>query len=221
MQPIHPTPVVGMVGLVHDLAQVTGLAWRQAGDWIWLLGVPLEVGAADARVGLAASSYLEVIHGALTGRPPEVDLGLEARVQAFLRGAINAGLVASAHDLSDGGLAVAAAECCIAAGLGARLELPAGSARLDRLLFAEGGARLLVSVPAAQQQAWQQRLAAAAAAAGSVVPASCLGQVESEPRLTLVQAGITLVDQPVAGLEDCFERAIPRRMQQGAPPAER
>jgi phosphoribosylformylglycinamidine synthase len=220
MQPIHPTPVVGMVGLVHDLDQVTGLAWRQAGDGIWLLGVPLEVGAADARLGLAASSYLEVIHGTLTGRPPEVDLGLEARVQAFLRGAINAGLVASAHDLSDGGLAVAAAECCIAAGLGARLELPAGSARLDRLLFAEGGARLLVSVPAAQQQAWQQRLDAAAAA-GAVVPASRLGQVEAEPSLTLVQAGIIVVEQPVARLEECFERAIPRRMQQSEPAAER
>ncbi len=220
MQPIHPTPVVGMVGLVHDLDQVTGLAWRQAGDGIWLLGVPLEVGAADARLGLAASSYLEVIHGTLTGRPPEVDLGLEARVQAFLRGAINAGLVASAHDLSDGGLAVAAAECCIAAGLGARLELPAGSARLDRLLFAEGGARLLVSVPAAQQQAWQQRLDAAAAA-GAVVPASRLGQVEAEPSLILVQAGIIVVEQPVARLEECFERAIPRRMQQSEPAAER
>ncbi len=220
MQPIHPTPVVGMVGLVHDLDQVTGLAWRQAGDGIWLLGVPLEVGAADARLGLAASSYLEVIHGTLTGRPPEVDLGLEVRVQAFLRGAINAGLVASAHDLSDGGLAVAAAECCIAAGLGARLELPAGSARLDRLLFAEGGARLLVSVPAAQQQAWQRRLDAAAAA-GAVVPASRLGQVEAEPSLTLVQAGTIVLEQSVARLEECFERAIPRRMQQSAPPAER
>jgi phosphoribosylformylglycinamidine synthase len=128
--------------------------------------------------------------------------------------------VASAHDLSDGGLAVAAAECCIAAGLGARLELPAGSARLDRLLFAEGGARLLVSVPAAQQQAWQQRLDAAAAA-GAVVPASRLGQVQAEPSLTLVQAGTIVLEQPVARLEECFERAIPRRMQQSAPPAER
>jgi phosphoribosylformylglycinamidine (FGAM) synthase-like enzyme len=61
-------------------------------------------------------------------------------VQAFLRQAISAGLVASAHDLSDGGLAVAAAECCIGAGLGARLELPAAEVRPDRLLFAEGGA---------------------------------------------------------------------------------
>ncbi len=175
MQPIHPTPVVGMVGLVHNLDQVRGLAWRAAGDAIWLLGAPLEEGAArdattdgptgglDDRVSLAASSYLQVIHGQLTGRPPRTDLDLERSVQAFLRQAITAGLVASAHDLSDGGLAVAAAECCIGAGLGARLELPAGDLRPDRLLFAEGGGRILVSVPPDQEPAWRQALAAAAA----------------------------------------------------------
>ena len=63
LQPIHPTPVVGMVGLVHDLSRVTGLAWREPGDAIWLLGVALEEGgaAADPRLGLAGSSYLEQI----------------------------------------------------------------------------------------------------------------------------------------------------------------
>ena len=147
MQPIHPTPVVGMVGLVEDLERVTGLAWCQAGDAIWLLGVPLEtLDQGEPRVSLAGSSYLEVIHGVLTGRPPLVDLELESVVQRALRQAIAAGLVASAHDLSDGGLAVAVAESCIASGLGADLELPAGVARLDRLLFGEGGARVLVSV---------------------------------------------------------------------------
>jgi phosphoribosylformylglycinamidine synthase len=163
MQPIHPTPVVGMVGLVHDLGHVTGLAWQQPGDAVWLLGVPLDE-SGDERLGLAASSYLEVIHGRLTGRPPRVDLALEGRVQGFLRQAIAAGLVRSAHDLSDGGLAVALAEACIASGLGARLDLPASGVRPDRLLFAEGGARLRVSVAPPQAEAWAQALAAAAAA---------------------------------------------------------
>ncbi|MEY3757280.1 MAG: phosphoribosylformylglycinamidine synthase subunit PurL, partial [Cyanobacteriota bacterium] len=157
MQPIHPTPVVGMVGLVHDLAHVTGLAWREPGDGVWLLGAPLAE-PADARVTLAGTSYLERIHGLVTGRPPVIDLALERAVQSFLRQAIAQGLVASAHDLSDGGLAVAAAEACIASGLGLHLELPAAAGRLDHLLFAEGGARILVSVPPAQTAAWQQAL---------------------------------------------------------------
>ena len=216
MQPIHPTPVVGMVGLVHDLAQVRGQAWCTAGDSIWLLGVPLETGeaTADPRLGLAGSSYLERLHGAVTGRPPEIDLVLERSVQAFLRQAIAAGLVASAHDLSDGGLAVAAAECCIATiaatPLGAELELPAGTARLDRLLFAEGGARILVSVPADQAASWQQAVAAA------VVPAEFLGVVTATPCLSIRQAGRPLLEQSLVSLEACYEQAIPRRMGEGA-----
>ena len=218
MQPIHPTPVVGMVGLVHDLAHVRGQAWRSAGDAIWLLGVPLETGEtpADPRLVLAGSSYLERLHGAVTGRPPEIDLALERAVQGFLRQAITSGLVASAHDLSDGGLAVAAAECCMATSaaepLGAVLELPASSARTDRLLFAEGGARILVSVSADQAAAWQQAVAAAG------VPAERLGLVSREASLQIRQAGQPLLDLPVTELQACYEQAIPRRMGVDLPP---
>jgi len=215
LQPIHPTPVVGMVGLVHDLAHVRGQAWREPGDVIWLLGVPLDTTAADPRVSLAGSSYLERLHGAVTGRPPEIDLALERSVQAFLRQAITEGLVRSAHDLSDGGLAVAAAECCMASGLGAHLEIPASSQRLDRLLFAEGGARILVTVAPAHTAAWQQALEA------SGVPAQCLGVVEpDQPGASLVihQAGAPLLELPVAQMADRFEQAIPRRMGVDLPP---
>ena len=216
MQPIHPTPVVGMVGLVHDLAHVTGLAWQEAGDAIWLLGAPLAAGA-DERVTLAGTSYLECIHGQLTGRPPVIDLALERAVQAFLRQAISQGLVASAHDLSDGGLAVAAAECCIASSLGVHLELPAGDGRLDHLLFAEGGARILVSVPPAQTVAWQQALDQASSA-GHDVPAQCLGVVAAGADFSISQAGIPLVELPIDQLRTTFEQAIPRRMGADLPP---
>ena len=216
MQPIHPTPVVGMVGLVHDLAHVTGLAWQEAGDAIWLLGAPLAAGA-DERVTLAGTSYLECIHGQLTGRPPVIDLALERSVQAFLRQAISQGLVASAHDLSDGGLAVAAAECCMASSLGAHLELPAGDGRLDHLLFAEGGARILVSVPPAQTVAWQQALDQASSA-GHDVPAQCLGVVAAGADFSISQAGIPLVELPIDQLRTTFEQAIPRRMGADLPP---
>ena len=216
MQPIHPTPVVGMVGLVHDLAHVTGLAWQEAGDAIWLLGAPLAAGA-DERVTLAGTSYLECIHGQLTGRPPVIDLALERAVQAFLRQAISQGLVASAHDLSDGGLAVAAAECCMASGLGAHLELPAGEGRLDHLLFAEGGARILVSVPPIQTVAWQQALDQARSA-GHDVPAQCLGVVVAGADFSISQAGTPLVELPIDQLRTTFEQAIPRRMGADLPP---
>ena len=220
MQPIHPTPVVGMVGLVHDLAQVTGLAWKEAGDSIWLLGVPLEAAAGprahalDERLSLAGSSYLECIHGLLSGRPPLIDLDLEKAVQAFLRQAIGAGLVASAHDLADGGLAVALAEACIASGLGASVAVPAGATRLDRLLFAEGGARILVSVAPAQAEAWQQALDQAAAA-GSAIPAQRLGQVQASADLLISQADQALVQLPITALKASFEQAIPRRIGAG------
>jgi phosphoribosylformylglycinamidine synthase subunit PurL len=216
MQPIHPTPVVGMVGLVHDLAHVTGLAWRQAGDAIWLLGVPLDENGDD-RLGLGGSSYLEVVHGRLTGRPPLTDLSLELDVQGFLRSAIAAGLVGSAHDLSDGGLAVALAEACMASGLGAVLELPAGEARPDRLLFAEGGARVLVSVAPEQEAAWQTALAEA----GAAVPAQLLGTVTADGHLGVARGGEPLLALAVEQLRDTYEQAIPGRLRKAGPPPDR
>ncbi|MEX0587693.1 MAG: phosphoribosylformylglycinamidine synthase subunit PurL [Cyanobium sp.] len=217
MQPIHPTPVVGMVGLVHDLSQLCGLAWREAGDAIWLLGVPLDTQAGvagDGRVGLAGSSYLERLHGLLTGRPPVIDLQLEVSVQAFLRQAIATGLVRSAHDLSDGGLAVAAAECCMAAAaagtpFGAHLEIPASAARMDRLLFAEGGARILVSVAPGHDQAWREAVSAAA------VPAQRIGEVTAAAALAITHAGSAVLEQAIVDLQACYEQAIPRRMEGG------
>jgi phosphoribosylformylglycinamidine synthase len=137
-------------------------------------------------------------------------------VQAFLREVIAAGLVASAHDLSDGGLAVATAECCIAAGLGARLQLPAGVARPDRLLFAEGGGRVLVGVAASQAEAWGRALKQA----GNAVPALRLGEVVAGGDLTFHRGEAVLLRLPVAALRDCFEAAIPRRLRGAPPPPE-
>jgi phosphoribosylformylglycinamidine synthase len=192
-----------------------GLAWREPGDAIWLLGVPLAE-EQDPRVSLAATSYLERLHGDVTGRPPLTDLDLETAVQAAVRVAIGDGLLASAHDLSDGGLGVAAAECCIASGLGASLALPrpADAHRLDRPLFAEGGARILVSVAPAQAAAWQQVLDAA----GAALPAQRLGVVSADPTLVIGVAGAPLLQVPVSRMATVFEQAIPRRMASGIPP---
>jgi phosphoribosylformylglycinamidine synthase len=212
LQPIHPTPVVGMVGLVHDLDHVTGLGWQAPGDPLWLLGVPLATSYGDARLALAASSYLESIHGLATGRPPLTDLKLERAVQALLRQAITTGLVASAHDLSDGGLAVAAAEACIASGLGAVLEVPADAGRLDRLLFAEGGARVLVSIKPDQERAWQELLDAQRPGEPEVL-ARPIGRVaEAGVPLSFEQDGTCLLSLEVEDLRMSYENALPRRL---------
>jgi phosphoribosylformylglycinamidine synthase len=211
IQPIQPTPVVGMVGLVSDLNRVRGMGWRLPGDAIWLLGLAPESGedGSDDRISLAGSSYQTVVHGLCTGRPPRIDLELEARLQELLRRAIAADLVASAHDLSDGGLAVAAAEACLAGGLGCFLELPASGVRRDRLLFAESAGRVLVSVPVGAAAGWRQLLSEAAAVG---VPTTLLGEVVAQAELKLSIGAETLLRLSLDSLRDSFEGGIPRRL---------
>jgi phosphoribosylformylglycinamidine synthase subunit PurL len=166
-QPIYPTPVVGMVGLIEDLAATCGQGWRQAGDAIYLLGVPLGEGepSGDERplVTLGGSEYLAAVQGQVTGHPPRIDMDLEQRVQAACRHGIRQGWVQSAHDAAEGGVAIALAESCISGGLGAQITMPVDSAyggRWDTLLFGEGGARIVVSVRPADTADWEAYLKA-------------------------------------------------------------
>jgi len=171
-QPIYPTPVVGMVGLISDLHHICGQAWQTAGDLIYLLGLRLETRQEPevARsITLGGSEYLAVVHGLIAGHPPVVDFDLERQVQAVCRTGIHQGWIHSAHDCAEGGLAVALAECCLTSGLGAEVKLPvdnkphASSAshprsRWDELLFGEGGPRILVSVAERRQAIWETYL---------------------------------------------------------------
>ncbi|ODH00143.1 phosphoribosylformylglycinamidine synthase II [Nostoc sp. KVJ20] len=155
-QPIYPTPVVGMVGLIPDITKICGQGWQTSGDVIYLLGLPLA-----SQISLGASEYLATIHDTVAGKPPRVDFDLERRVQKVCREGIRNGWVRSAHDSAEGGVAIALAECCIAANLGAEINLeiaPTQLNRLDEVLFAEGGARILVSVASAQQEIWESYL---------------------------------------------------------------
>ncbi|MBD2528457.1 phosphoribosylformylglycinamidine synthase subunit PurL [Nostoc flagelliforme FACHB-838] len=155
-QPIYPTPVVGMVGLIPDISKICGQGWQASGDVIYLLGLPLA-----SQISLGASEYLATIHGTVAGKPPRVDFDLERRVQKVCREGIRNGWVHSAHDSAEGGVAIAIAECCLAGNLGAEINLeiaPTQLNRLDEVLFAEGGARILVSVTSAQQGIWESYL---------------------------------------------------------------
>ena len=204
LQPIHPTPVVGMVGLVEDIEQVVGLGWRQPGDAVLLLGVaPDEQG--DDRLGLAGSSYQMLVSGVLAGRPPRVDFELERGVQQLLRQAIAAGLLASAHDSSDGGLAVALAESSIASSLGVELKLNGRPEGLARTLFAEGGARVAISVKAECRPQWDQL------AAESTVPITELGVV-SDGSTFRIHCGEKDVQLSLADLKRAHQEGLPRRI---------
>ena len=156
--PIYPTPVVGMVGSIPDLRKICGQVWQSEGDAIYLLGLPVAVPEPGRSLTLGASEYLAAIHGLVTGAPPVVDFALERSVQGACRWGISQGWVRSAHDLAEGGLAVALAECCIDSSLGAEIALNISSStvnRWDKVLFAEGGARILVSVAPEAISAWE------------------------------------------------------------------
>jgi len=162
-QPIYPTPVIGMVGLIPDLTKVCGQGWQAEGDLIYLLGLPLQskIQNPKSKIDLGASEYLAAIHGIVAGIPPVVDFEMERLVQAACREGIRQGWVRSAHDCAEGGLAVALLESCISSRLGAQIDLGVTSTevvRWDRLLFGEGGARIIVSVEQERSEIWESYL---------------------------------------------------------------
>jgi phosphoribosylformylglycinamidine synthase II len=138
---VFPTPVIGMLGLVEKLEHVTTASFKQAGDRVLLLG------SNNGHIG--GTSYLALVHGKTTGNAPPVDLDFERRLQKCLLALITGGLVHSAHDCSDGGLAVAIAEACMmdaeAGPLGARIALDVAGVRRDRVLFGEDQGRVVLS----------------------------------------------------------------------------
>ncbi|MDA0866217.1 MAG: phosphoribosylformylglycinamidine synthase subunit PurL, partial [Cyanobacteria bacterium] len=210
--PIYPTPVVGMVGLVTDVSQVCGQGWQQPGDAIYLLGLtPAQGLVAPEAVTLGASEYLTVVHNTVAGRPPRVDEDLEKAVQTACREGIRQGWISSAHDSAEGGLAIALAEACISGQLGATLQLAVESApdlRWDRLLFGEGGARILVSVPARAIAPWESYLTESLGDRWQY-----LGQVSGDGQLTLALAsGETLIATAVERLEQAWSQALERRL---------
>ncbi len=134
---IHPTPVIGMLGVLEDVESRCDIAFKEEGDVIALIG-PLES-------SLDGSEYLKCVHGLERGEPG-IDLDLEAKVQAACLEAIQRGAIRSAHDVADGGLAVAVVECCIAGNIGASLDLADAPGRRDSLYFGEDPSRIIVSI---------------------------------------------------------------------------
>ena len=203
---VYPTPVVGMVGLIDDLAHVTRAGFSVPGDAVVLLG--------ECTDEIGGSEYLARVHGLVAGAPPAVDLDGERRLLDALLDAIRGGHVRSAHDCSDGGLAVALAECCMAdrarpCGLDA--DLTAWSALPERaVLFGEAQGRVVVSTanPAAVLRAAQQR----------GVPARVVGRVTPAAEGFALRTGAGALVADVASLAAAYHDAIPSIMN-GSPAA--
>ena len=197
---IYPTPVIGMVGVIPDVERRSTMDFKGAGDAVMLLGETLEE--------LGASEYLAVVHGLEAGRPPALDLKRERAVQTACLEAIRAGLVRSAHDCSDGGLAVALAESCIRGGVGAEVRLPESQAgmRLDAALFGESQSRIVLSVRPENVAAIEQ------IAVKHGVPCAVIGRVGGDSLRVKSAAGDGVIDLPVAEMEQTYEGAIPSMM---------
>jgi phosphoribosylformylglycinamidine synthase subunit PurL len=195
-RPILPTPTVGMVGLLEDVSRHVRMPFRDAGDVIALLG--------ESRDELGATEYLRTVHGRDEGPCPEVDLEAERRLVDLLVRLAGEGMLSSAHDVSDGGLAVALAECAMAGGLGADVRLDA-ALRLSALLFGETTGRVVLSFRPQDEG----RIRSVAEELG--VPLAVVGSVGGA-RLRISAGGRTEVDEDVARLRDlwtsAFERAI-------------
>jgi len=221
--PIDPTPTVAMVGLIDRPEHITSQWFKDEGDVIILLGDPVDMG--DPLLGLGGSAYLQRLHGLKTGTPPRCDLEREQELHLALRSLIYSGVVKSAHDCSEGGLAVAVAESCISRQvaretprlIGAKLDLtppgaengaPASTGqepRLDALLFGESQARIVISVAAANAV----KVLAQAKILG--VPATRLGTVGGD-RLE-IKRGDAGFSWAVTELHDLWWNSIARAMK--------
>ncbi|MFS0726200.1 phosphoribosylformylglycinamidine synthase subunit PurL [Paenibacillus sp. 1P07SE] len=194
---IYPTPVIGMVGLVHDIDHITTQGFKSEGDVIVLLG--------ETKAEFGGSELQYVLNGAPSGRPPVIDLDVEKQVQGAVLSAIQQGLVASAHDLSEGGIAVALAESCISGGKGADVSL-SSDLRPDHLLFSESQSRILLSAKPEQADA----LTALLSEQG--VQHAVIGTVTGSS-LTINVNGRPAIGTPVQQLEKVWKDAIPCLMK--------
>ena len=194
-RPILPTPTIGAVGVIDDIAKAVGARLRAAGQAIVLLGA--------TQGWLGQSLYLRELCGREEGAPPPVDLAVERRNGDFVRSEILGGHVAACHDLSDGGLLVGLAEMCLAGGTGAAMRLPADAGTPHAYLYGEDQGRYLVATDDGNA------LVEAAMAAG--VPATLLGYSGGD---SLVVEGLFAL--PLAELRAVHEAWLPTYMNSAA-----
>src|SRR5947209_3197287 len=206
---IHPTPVIGMLGLVEDVRRVVTQGFKREGHLIALVGETSEdLGASEYAATVEGRGLQEMI--AAGACVPRLDLGRERKVQEATLRAAEEGLLESAHDCSDGGLAVALAECCFSSlgrgGVGAEVKLDGGELTPTVQLFSETPSRVVVSFDESQRTRFERIVAGAGA------PFRVIGRVGGD-RLRISVNGDELIAQPVAELEAAWRAALGRKLR--------
>jgi phosphoribosylformylglycinamidine synthase len=193
---VYPTPVIGMLGILDDVTQHCGIGLANDGDEVFVVGADLE----QPLDTLGGSEYLKLEHG-LVGGKLDIDLQKEARLHLAILTGITQKVVTAAHDCSDGGLAVALAEMCLAGGKGLDGSGALLGPRLAPTLFGEAQSRIIVTIPP------DKRPTLATIAQGAGLPLEYIGRVTPEPRLRLGPLDATLDE-----LRDAFEGGLPRAL---------
>ena len=201
---IYPTPMLGMVGLIEDAERTMTQWFKSEGDDIILLG--------NTREDLGGSEYIKVVQAREQGSPPYLNLDTEKALHDCILSLIRDGLLQSAHDCSDGGVAVALAESCVSGSEGTRgavVTLTKGRIRTDAVLFGESQTRVVISVKASHRQTVLDH------ARSFGVPTEVIGTVSGDRLVISVRHEETaerLIDQPVSGLLDRWACALERSL---------
>ena len=192
---VYPTPVIGMLGLIEDLSHVRQMGLVDDGDFIILFG------ALQCCIG--GSEYLNVVHGKVQGEVPDIDLDYEKRVQDSVLMGIQTGIIKSAHDISDGGLAIALAECCMAGrnNLGANIVINR-KLRDDELLFGEMQSAFIITVQESDLMKIEE------ITANFQTTGEALGRVGGDSLKIN-----SFFDIPVSELKTRYESVIPKLME--------
>ena len=203
---IYPTPVIGVVGILEDVHKTAKMHFAQAGKKIILLRANEAGDAVDAELEFGSSEYAKEILGAVWGYPPELDLEKEATLQRALVAIIQTGLIESAHDCADGGLAVALVESALPGGVGLNVRLPRQELALEFLLFGEDASRVVVScdpihLPRIQQVAEEYE-----------VIADVLGETGSD-KVEIAVDGQLVISASVQELREAYEGALERALR--------
>ncbi len=194
---IYPTPIIGMVGLIDRPEHITDVSFKEVGDRLILVGTTYSE--------LTGTEFQKLTTKKVEGRPPIIDLAVEKSVQALVLAAIHEGLVVSAHDLSEGGLAVAVVESAVAGGKGAEIEL-VSDLSAEATLFSETQSRILLSVKP------QDVAALCKLASAKGVKCADIGAV-ANGRIAISYNGEELLDLELSKIEKTWREAIPCAMQ--------
>jgi len=206
---IYPTPVMGIVGIIEDLSHLTHMHFTQPGQAVLLLSANAPADPATAIREFGSSDYAKEVLGALWGAPPALDLATEARLQRCLLQLIESQLVDSAHDCTEGGFAVALAECGFRHGIGAKVDLASGGLPLEVALFGEAASRILLACQPSNIKRIQE------AASGFGLAVTPLGETVAS-RLEISVDGAPAVSAEVPALRNSFEEALPAALASDA-----